>query len=776
MAKIEPKLFAHCSFIGTTGYNNHTRDFLRKLSELIDVKIRNFTVASTWKGMNDEPHNDEPYLQAADKKLLHQQTLYACDDNGKIIPGKFVTHDFYKKYPSNFAPNVNLVLCEINHHYYYESLARPKIGYIVWETTKYPQETLDLFKTYNQIWVASEWQKECSIKQGLHKDLVKVIPEAVDSSIFKPDATATLPEYEDDRFKFVVFGRWDYRKSTLELIESFLNEFDKDEPVDLVVSIDNPYANDDFETTEKRLHYYGFTDSRIKIKHFPTRDEYVKYLQKGHVFLSCARSEGWNLPLIEAMACGTPSIYSNCSGQLEFAKGKGLPVKIKGTIPALGGEYSTYSQSDLPGEFYQPDYEDLKKVMRDAYENYDTHKKRALKESKQIAEKFTWENAAEKAYKELKELVNNFDSKSCCPSPPNSIDISFDLGPKVEINGSEEKEYKIEFINGDTDEIVFSSTIKNNMWTKCNKLYYIPWIVKIDDKEVYRLNLKGKKVKISIDSKSMGDTLAWTPQVVVFQKKHDCEVIVSTFHNEWFEGLEKYKNIKFIKPGVSQDCHAHYLIGWFKTDEKWDEGQYHPTQPNTIPLIKTASDILGLDYKEINYGVNFKPKKRPIKEKYICLGPQATAGLKEWPHKNWRKLANILSSEGYKVVSLSLNGFTGKNIINKTNLSFNNLLNYLYHADLFIGLGSGLSWVNWVLDKKTIMINGFSVIDHEFMNNIKKIQNTNECNGCWNNKNFQFDAGDWDWCPIHKNTEKQHICQKSITPERVYKEIKQYLI
>ena len=67
----------------------------------------------------------------------------------------------------------------------------------------------------------------------------------------------------------------------------------------------------------------------------------------------------------------------------------------------------------------------------------------------------------------------------------------------------------------------------------------------------------------------MGDTLAWTPQVVEFQKKHDCEVIVSTFHNEWFEGLEKYKNIKFIKPGVSQDCHAHYLIGWFKTDEKW---------------------------------------------------------------------------------------------------------------------------------------------------------------------------------------------------------------
>ena len=30
-------------------------------------------------------------------------------------------------------------------------------------------------------------------------------------------------------------------------------------------------------------------------------------MKNGHVFLSCARSEGWNLPLIEAMACGTPA-------------------------------------------------------------------------------------------------------------------------------------------------------------------------------------------------------------------------------------------------------------------------------------------------------------------------------------------------------------------------------------------------------------------------------------------------------------------------------------
>ena len=69
---------------------------------------------------------------------------------------------------------------------------------------------------------------------------------------------------------------------------------------------------------KKDWYEYNLEDPRLKINSFSTREDYVKYLQKGHVFLSCARSEGWNLPLIEAMACGTPSIWSDCSAQLRI--------------------------------------------------------------------------------------------------------------------------------------------------------------------------------------------------------------------------------------------------------------------------------------------------------------------------------------------------------------------------------------------------------------------------------------------------------------------------
>ena len=31
--------------------------------------------------------------------------------------------------------------------------------------------------------------------------------------------------------------------------------------------------------------------------------------------------------------------------------------------------------------------------------------------------------------------------------------------------------------------------------------------------------------------------------------------------------------------------------------------------------------------------------------------------------------------------------------------SLNNVMNYLHHADIYIGLSSGISWLNWAIGK-----------------------------------------------------------------------------
>jgi autotransporter strand-loop-strand O-heptosyltransferase len=213
-------------------------------------------------------------------------------------------------------------------------------------------------------------------------------------------------------------------------------------------------------------------------------------------------------------------------------------------------------------------------------------------------------------------------------------------------------------------------------------------------------------------------------------------------------------------------------LGWFRKDGKWEDADKNPNQVNTIPLQKTATDILGLEYKELNYGLDFKPKQRPIKNEYIVFGPNATAGCKEWTYENWVMLSMMIKELGYDIITLTekpyhLNGT--KNIHGK---SLDEVANYLFHAKAFVGLGSGLSWFNWALGNHTYMINGFSKNGHEFNSNVTRVYNDNVCIFCWNDEVFVFDTGDWDWCPVFKGTKKQHICQKSITPLQVFNKLK----
>ncbi len=388
--------------------------------------------------------------------MLYKQILYNSEGN---------LEDFtvYPDKVKEFYPDLNIVLCETNHHLFFNTYVGPKIAYNVWESTLQPENFFNKMLEYDEIWVPSKWQRECTINQGANPDKVKVVPEGVDIHTFFPEEVEKLESYNDGRFKFLLFGRWDYRKSTKEIIQTFLKTFSPEEPVDLIVSIDNMWGEemDGYKTTEERLNAYGLTDPRIKMINFPTREDYIKYLKTGHVFVSCARSEGWNLPLIEAMACGTPSIYSECCAQMEFAEGKGIPVKIVGERPANANDYGRYTMSELPGNYYEPDFEDLSNKMRFVYQNYNECKLNAVKDSIEIHKQFSWEKIGEIGYRTVLEFMKNYKSNDV---DTNKISVTYIDGPKVEILGEEDRDYFVEFLDGN-DDVVHSQTIKTNYIT-----------------------------------------------------------------------------------------------------------------------------------------------------------------------------------------------------------------------------------------------------------------------------------------------------------------------
>lgn len=338
--------------------------------------------------------------------------------------------------------------------------------------------------------------------------------------------------------------------------------------------------------------------------------------------------------------------------------------------------------------------------------------------------------------------------------------------PFLEITGTNDSTFDVEFYDG--DNLVHYDTIKCNCWIKLNREYYTKWqtIIYKDGVEVYNniLDLTGKRVYIAFDSSSLGDTIAWMPYVEEFKNKHNCEVIVSTFKNFLFES--EYPEIEFVEPGINVvNIYAMYKIGWFYNSNK------EPELPNTIPLQKTATNILGLEYVEI------KPRivnsRTHLAQRQVAIATNSTAGCKFWTREAWQEVINYLHGEGYKVFNTSLEKNPFDNCQGLLDTSMTNTMSVIYNSRFFIGLSSGLSWLAWALETPVIMISNFTEANHEF--SCYRPVNTNVCHGCWNNRNFKFDKGDWNWCPINKGTYKQFECQKSITSDMVIEEIKKLL-
>ena len=343
--------------------------------------------------------------------------------------------------------------------------------------------------------------------------------------------------------------------------------------------------------------------------------------------------------------------------------------------------------------------------------------------------------------------------------------------PFLEIVGNSDSRFEVKFFD-EQGVCHYSNTISSNSWVRLNREYYTKWTAKVweNGNLIYEntLDYTGKRVLISFDSKSLGDTIAWIPYALEFKKKHNCHVTVSTFWNKFFK--KTYPELIFVEPGsTSHNLLGMYKIGWLYNSDK------EPTQPNTIPLQQTITNILGLDYTEIKPTINYKIDANPYKEKYVTIATNSTSGCKFWTKEGWQELINYLVEQGYKVVNVSkeVNEFENASRIKDTSIEYT--MNVIHHSEFFIGLSSGLSWLAWGLGKHVVMISNFTTPDHEFSSNCTRIINLSVCNGCWNNPNFTFDKGDWLWCPVHKGTDRQFECHTSITSKMVINQI-QHLI
>ena len=365
----------------------------------------------------------------------------------------------------------------------------------------------------------------------------------------------------------------------------------------------------------------------------------------------------------------------------------------------------------------------------------------------------------------------------------NKINFHFVRGPWVEIKGSKVAEYKVQFIDNKTGQVKFTSTIGNNCWCKCNIEYFVEWKILIYENNKlwyeYVYDATNKRVYIALDSKALGDSLSWFPYAEEFRKKHNCKVIVSSFMNDMF--IDQYPNLEFVNPGTNvENLFAMYCVGLFYNEDSSINNLKNPIDPKTQTMQKMCSDILGLDYIEVRPKLKERKPYIDPNLKQVCIGVFGTAQSKFWNNPTgWQDVVDWLKEKGYTVKLLSKEGddYMGNKlpngIIQHPNGPLELVMDEMLKSKAFIGIGSGLSWLSWSLNVPTVLISGFSYDWAEMKDCIRIASPKGKCEGCFNR--LRLDAGDWNWCPDHKGTERQFECTKSITSEMVIKELEKFL-
>ena len=346
-----------------------------------------------------------------------------------------------------------------------------------------------------------------------------------------------------------------------------------------------------------------------------------------------------------------------------------------------------------------------------------------------------------------------------------TINCHFIHGGFCDVLTDKQSEYIVNFVDSRNNKLMTRVEIDNNCYAKCFYSYFIPYRVQVSNINEgglifdYFLDLTNRRVYIGLDSKSLGDTIAWFPYVEEFRLKHKCKIICSTFWNNLFEN--EYPNIEFVTPGsVVNNIFAMYEVGVFH--DKFKE----PHDYRKIPLQQISSNILGLEYKEIKPLISCL--KNVNKQKLVGISINSTAQAKFWNYPGgWQKIIDYLNQKGFEVVLLQLEDCDVKGVIKPDCRDIKSTISWINKCQFYIGVSSGVSWLAWALNVPVVMISGFTKSFNEF-ECIRISPKEEICNGCWHEELWDDKAkGDWDWCPRLRNTPRQHECSKTITPEQV---------
>lgn len=279
---------------------------------------------------------------------------------------------------------------------------RRVMSYINWETTRIPRERARAMRELEEIWVPTEWQRRVFEKNGIDPARICVAGLGYDPARFFP---VVRKRDEGSPFRFLFVGKWEGRKGVDVLLRAFAREFGVGEPVELVMAAHNPFRPEfsPDQAIRDALAPLGAAGARVVSE--PPSDEagVAELYRSADALVLPSRSEGWGLPLLEAMACGLPCIATRYSGPTEFATDDTVFFLRKKLLLGRVKDPVFYDPREDWGRWANPSESHLRRLMREIVKNPEAARAKGEAAAAHARARWTWDHAARR----MAALLNN---------------------------------------------------------------------------------------------------------------------------------------------------------------------------------------------------------------------------------------------------------------------------------------------------------------------------------------------------------------------------------
>lgn len=373
---------------------------------------------------------------------------------------------------------------------------------------------------------------------------------------------------------------------------------------------------------------------------------------------------------------------------------------------------------------------------------------------------------------------------------PEGIRFDFNQGCRVMLPPRETGRWRVRLRDLDTGNTLFSSENQGAI-VRSSKRWFVRfrlevWAIDEDGAEprpvlTHDYDTHDRDVLIQFPVGTLGDILAWFPYAARFAETHpECRVtcglsslLIPLLRDE-YPNLRLLTHEELVEQKLTESMYATYSLGLFFDDTACE---WQPTDFRHVGLHRTAGYILGVDPSEQAPRVTTDEGGRPIPEPYVCIAVQSSTQCKFWNNPfGWHDVVAFLKANGYRVICIDQKRVHGTGLVwnhiphgaedETGDRPLTERARWLRHAEFFIGLSSGLSWLAWATGTPVVLISGFTHPTNEFTTPYRVI-NWHVCNTCWNDPKERFDHKDFLWCPRHAGTSRQFECTRLITTEQV---------